>query len=206
MSAERDIKGLHAIAASGLQGPAAHGQIRLAQPVGLARGRVHEVLGDGGDAFALMAAACTAGPVLWIGLARDIECLAPTGLQRFLDPARFVVVVGGDRDELLWAAEQALRARSAPCVILELKDGPDLKESRRFQIAAEDSGAIGIVLIQRRAQTSAAETRWQCDAAGDAWEWRCTKSKRGLTGAWRVSWRGNKHAPDLVALAASASA
>ncbi len=207
MSENRRTRHLHTVAAAELQGPAAHGEIRLAQPVRLARGRVHEVMGDSADIFALAAAARAVGPVLWIGLKRDVDTLAPTGLQRFVDPARLILVSGGDRSELLWAAEQALRARSAPCVILELRDGPDLRESRRLQIAAEESGAIGIVLVQGRARTSAAETRWRCDAAaGDGWGWLCTKSKRGPPGAWRVSWMGNDHAPDLVALVASASA
>lgn len=207
MSAERDIRRLRAVAAADLQGPAAHGCIRVAQPVGLARGRVHEVLGEGADIFALAAAAAATGPVLWIGLKRDVESLAPTGLQRFIDPGRLILVSGGDRGELLWAAETALRARSAPGVVLELRDGPDLKESRRLQIAAEESGAIGLILVQGRARTSAAETRWRCDAVtGGMWDWVCTKSKRGRPGAWRASWRGKTHAPDLVALAAAASA
>ena len=207
MSEKRQTKRPQAIAAASLPGPAAHGEITLARPLRLARGRVHEVMGDSPEVFALAAAARVAGPVLWIALPRDAGSLAPTGLQRFVDPARLILVVGIDRGECLWAAEQALRARSAPCVILELKDGPDLRESRRLQIAAEEGGAIGLVLLQGRARTSAAETRWRCEAlAGEGWEWICIKSKRGAPGAWRVSWMGNNHAPDLVALAASASA
>jgi len=207
MNEDIQIRRLQAVAAAGLQGPAAHGHIRLAQPVELARGRVHEILGESADVFALAAIAAASGPVLWTGLRRDVGSLAPTGLQRFIDPARLILVFGGDRGELLWAAETALRARSAPCVILELKEGPGLKESRRLQIAAEESGAIGLILVQGRARTSAAETRWQCDAVReDAWNWICTKSKRGRPGAWRVSWREKTDAPDLVALVAAASA
>lgn len=86
MSEERLTDHLHVIAAADIQGPEAHGQIRLAPPVGLAWGRVHEVLGD---AIALMAMACTAEPVLWIGLPRDIKSLAPSGLQRFPAPETF---------------------------------------------------------------------------------------------------------------------
>lgn len=205
--AETDIRHLAAMTAANLHGPAAHGEVCLSGPLRLARGRVHEVLGDSADIFALAAAAASAGPLIWIGLGREVTTLAPAALQHFVDPARLILTVGLNRGELLWAAEQALRARSAPCVIVELQDGPGLKESRRLQIAAEESGAIGFVLIQGRARTSAAETRWHCEAAaGRGWVWTCMKSKRGAPGAWRVSWMGKDHAPDLVALAAAASA
>ncbi len=207
MSAGTEITRLQTIAATGLAGPAAHGEIRLAGPVSLARGRVHEVMGDSADIFALTAAAAAKGPVFWIGVSRDVETLAPTGLQDFVDPARLVLSIGLNRAETLWAGEQALRSRAAPCVIVELQDGPDLKESRRLQIAAEESGAVGLVLVHGRARASAAETRWTCDAAaGDGWVWNCTKSKRGPPGAWRASSSGKHHAPHLVAMAASATA
>lgn len=207
MREDRQNRRLQAIRATGLREAAQPGDLRLAAPLALARGRLHEALGEGADSLALAAAAGAAGPLVWIGLKRDMASLAPTGLQGFADPARFLLVSGQDRSELLWAAEQALRARAAPCVILELKDGPDLRESRRLQLAAGESGALGLVLVRGQARTSAAETRWQCDAApGGGWTWICTKRRRGPPGAWHVSWKGRSHAPDLVALAAPASA
>ncbi|WP_084399875.1 ImuA family protein [Henriciella aquimarina] len=207
MSAKPDIRRLQALTAATLHGPAAHGDVRLSGPVRLARGRVHEVMGDGGEVFALAAAARYDGPLIWIGQAGDVASLAPSALQRFIDPARMILTIGQGRSELLWAAEQALRARSGPCVILELHDGPGLKESRRLQIAAEESGALGLVILHGKARTSAAETRWQCEAAaGTGWVWKCLKAKRGAPGAWQVSWIGGEHAPDLVAMAAAASA
>ena len=82
-----------------------------------------------------------------------------------------------------------------------------MTESRRLQIAAEEGGAIGLILLRDRANTSAAETRWECRAAsGGGWDWICTKRRRGVPGAWQVSWKGRPHAPDLVPLAATASA
>ena len=207
MKAKADLTRVQTVAPAQLAGTAGHGEIRVAGPVRLARGRVHEVRGDGADIFVLTAAAAATGPLFWIGTAREINTLAPTGLQGFVDPARLVLTVGLTRAETLWAGEQALRSRAAPCVIVELQDGPDLKESRRLQIAAEESGAIGLVILHGRAKTSAAETRWTCEAAaGGGWVWICTKAKRGTPGAWRVSALGKHHAPDLVPLAASATA
>ncbi len=197
---------LSALKAGLVPGPAGGG-IQLASCLTLARGRVHEIMGDSADVFALMVAGVADGPVYWIGSWREIESLSPTGIQDFLDPSRLVLTCCLNRGETLWAAEQALRARSAACVIAQLQDGPDLRESRRLQIAAEEGGAVGLTLLRGRAGNSAAETRWQCMARPEGgWEWICTKHKRGMPGAWRVSWRGKHHAPDLVPLAATASA
>jgi protein ImuA len=207
MKNEPDASDLQIVTATGVPAGAAHGEIRLAPCISLARGRVHEIMGNSADVFALIAAGAAIGPVFWIGLSREVESLAPTGMQDFLDPARLVLTIALNRGECLWAAEQALRARSAACVIAELQDGPDLKESRRLQIAAEEGGAVGLIILHGRASTSAAETRWQCEAApGGRWIWICTKRKRGMPGAWHVSWKGKHHAPDLVPLAATASA
>ncbi len=203
----RDERHIRAALSAGLHAAAAHGEICLAGPVRLKRGRVHEGTGDSADIFALSVAAASSGPVLWIGMERSISSLAPTGLQDFIDPGRLILVSGCNRNELLWAAEQALRARCAACVILELMDGPDLRESRRLQISAEQGGSVGIVLIGGRARTSAAETRWhRSAAAGGGWQWVCSKNKSGLPGTWRAAWTGRDHAPDLITLAGSASA
>jgi len=130
-------------------------ELCLADPVRLAKARVHEAMGDSADMFAVLAASRLSGPIIWIGLPRDIGSLAPTALQDFIDPARIILTEGISRSEVLWAAEQALRAACAPCVVIELSRGPNLRESRRLQIAAEEGGGIGILLIHGRAHTSA---------------------------------------------------
>ena len=169
--------------------PVRHSVLDLGPGLSLARGRVHEVLGNAADMFAVLAASRMSGSIFWIGAQREIETLDPAALQDFLDPARITLIAGVSRAEILWAAEQALRTPAA--IIAEIGQGPDLRESRRLQIAAEESGAVGIMLINGRAQTSAAETRWECRQAGEnQWAWICTKDKRGGGGAWRVSWEG----------------
>lgn len=166
----------------------------LSGPVRLAKGRVHEVTGDSADMFAVLTASRLTGPIIWIGLARDIGSLAPTALQDFIDPARVILTEGISRSEVLWAAEQALRARCAPCVVIELSGGPNLRESRRLQVAAQQGGGLGIILIHGRAHTSACETRWHCAAScsgENAWLWSLTKNRRGELGTWHVNWTKN---------------
>jgi len=166
-------------------------ELSLSGPVRLAKGRVHEVSGDSADMFAVLAASKLQGPIIWIGLSRDIGSLAPTALQDFIDPARVILTEGISRSEVLWAAEQALRASCAECVVIELSNGPNLRESRRLQLAAEEGGGIGLILIHGRANTSACETRWQCKASNigeNVWVWSLTKNRKGELGTWQVRW------------------
>ena len=186
----------------------------LSGPVRLAKGRVHEAMGDSADMFAILAASRLSGPIIWIGLARDIGSIAPTALQDYIDPARVILTEGVSRSELLWAAEQALRAACAPCVIVELSGGPNLRESRRLQIAAEEGGGVGIILLHGRAHTSACETRWTCEASNageNIWTWTLNKNRKGELGAWRVSWvksetQGGAYEAGVIHLAAATAA
>lgn len=189
-------------------------ELCLSEPVRLAKGRVHEAMGDSADMFAVLTASRLSGPIIWIGLAREIGSLAPTALQDFIDPARIILTEGVSRSEVLWAAEQALRATCAQCVVIELSSGPNLRESRRLQIAAEEGGGIGIILIHGRAHTSACETRWQCEASNageNAWVWSLTKNRKGELGAWRVHWAnsetsGGAYEAGVIHLAAATAA
>ena len=170
-----------------------HGALVLDDKLSIMRGRVHELTGQGRDVLALALCACSSGTLVWIGTRREVDALAPTGLREFVDPSRFILVVGSHRREILWAAEQALRTRGVACVTFQLSEGPDLTESRRLQIAAESSGATGLILLSGQAQVSAAQTRWQCEPVCDGqteWVWRCEKNKRGRLGRWKVRRQG----------------
>jgi protein ImuA len=174
--------------------------VRLADNVVLPRARVHEVLGRASDSFAVLTAAQTRGAIFWIGERAAVGTLTPFALSDFIDPTRIVLIETSDRKETLWATEQSLRCPGAAVVITQLHLGPDLRESRRLQLAAETGGGLGLVLIERRAQASAAQTRWECEpdsradmlgaprlnAAG--WSWALTKNKAGPVGRWRVDW------------------
>jgi len=185
-----------------------HGSVVLAKQIQLSKGKIHEAQGDSADMFAVLVAAQLQGPIIWIGLDHDVRSLAPTALQAYLDPARLIMIEAINRLEILWAAEQAIRTTGIAAVIVELGNGLDLSESRRLQIAAEQSGCLGIVLIGSSALTSAAETRWQCRACSDnesAWVWQLNKNKKGELSAWRVTWVGGKDAPGAIDLVTTAA-
>lgn len=177
------------------------GSVRLTDGLTLKRGRVHEITGRAADSFALIVASKLSGPIVWIGQARDVGSLMPMALGEFIDPSRMLLTEGINRKEVLWAAEQVLRCKAAGLVVIQLRIGPDLYESRRLQIAAEQGGGLGVILIDRLAQSSAADTRWNCRplAANDAhlserWIWSLTKNKSGPTGQWQVTRKGGQDA------------
>jgi len=173
--------------------------IWLNDELSLQRGRIHEITGTANDSFAVVMAAKLKGPIVWIGRGRDVATLTPTALKSFIEPTRVVLTEGSSRKEVLWAAEQVLRSKGAALTIIQLSLGPDLKESRRLQLAAEQGRGLGLVLIEKRAQSSAAQTRWSCEpvvsAANDdglsgQWLWEITKNKSGPVGRYAVKWRG----------------
>ena len=194
--------------------------LSLAQPtlsvgagVSLRKGRTHEVIGPGADLFAIIAAAEQDRGILWISLYRDLVSLCPTGLQAYLNVEDVILVEAVSRGELLWAADQALRAEGGFCVILDMPDQLSLKESRRLQLSAEQGGGLGLILLRGGVSSSAAQTRWDCTplhAEQPVWEWRCGKGKNGEMGTWRVTRTGGQkrgqNAKDTLHMAPAASA
>jgi protein ImuA len=142
----------------------------LAGDLTLRRGRVHELCGPSRVMLAARIMARTHGPVVWIRPGWVAERLNAAGLQPLADPAR-LILVQADRDEnLLWAAEEALRSGAAPLVVAELLSPPALTPTRRLHLAAE-SGAqaahrdgqtapLGLVLLPGSGGAQGVESRW----------------------------------------------
>lgn len=192
--------------------------IWLTDELSLQRARIHEVMGQASDSFAVMMAFKLKGPIVWIGRGHDVGSITPTALKNFIDPARIVLTEGTSRKEVLWAGEQALRSKGAALTIIELHIGPDLRESRRLQLAAEEGKGVGLILIRRRAQSSASQTRWICEPQLGSdevvhntpmpgpWVWEMTKNKSGPVGRWSVKWREGKDATHNVHMVSATAA
>lgn len=156
-----------------------------------ARGRIHEATGASSSSVALCAGSACTGPIFWTGVHRDVAAVRAKGIARFFNPSRLIQCESANRKEILWCGEEALRCKGAGLVIIQIDTGPDLFESRRLQIAAQIGGSLGIVLIGKRAQSSAAQTRWHCTPHPHFpghWFWDLTKNKSGRLGHWSVSW------------------
>lgn len=139
--------------------------IALGPGVGLARARTHEATGPARTVLALLVAARLAGPVLWLHPRRTTERLMGEGVRRFIDPGRLVLVRPRTPDEILWAAEEALRTGLVPLVVTELPEPPRLTPVRRLHLAAEIGATQGtaptaLLLAAGDGGAAGVETRW----------------------------------------------
>ncbi|MGZ8350093.1 MAG: ImuA family protein [Allosphingosinicella sp.] len=141
---------------------------------GLALGALHEVAGGGagavdGAAAALFAAGIGArspGLVLWCVTRPDL--FAPAVDQAGLHPDRIIYAEAGDEKTVLACFEEGLRHGGLGAVVGEVAR-LSMTASRRLQLAAENSGTIGIAVRRWRRQTEAADfgqptaavTRWR---------------------------------------------
>jgi protein ImuA len=177
---------------------------------GLAFGALHEVAGGGNGAvdgaaaafFAAGIAARTRGQVLWCVTRQDL--FAPALAQAGLAPDRVIYVEAGDDKAVLACFEEALRHNKLGAVVAEVAH-LSMTASRRLQLAAEDSGVIGLALRRWRRQVEAAEfrqptastTRWRVSAlpstplpvasVGRArWRFELIRCRRGKSAEFEV--------------------
>ncbi len=174
---------------------------------GLARGGIHEFLGDpgAGAAFGLVAAllgrlAPTEGTVLWCRATGAAAALHGPGLARFGCPLdRLILVEARGPIETLWVLEEALRCRHLAAAVGE-GTAPTLTAGRRLQLAAEAGGTIGLLLppALARPPPSVALTRWRIAAVpagpegGGAgrprWSVALLRCRGGGVGEWILEW------------------
>ncbi len=113
---------------------------------------IEVLIGDNGlgevQIFLPALAACQqalCGEVPWlVWIAPPHEPYAPALAQQGIDLRRFLVVRPASATEALWAAEQALNSGVCAAVFLWLK-GTDDRWLRRLKLAAEASGALGVL-------------------------------------------------------------
>lgn len=143
------------------------------------------------------------GSVAWIGKQRHIY--AP-GLAAYgLDPKR-ILFIQAERDrDALWAMEEALRCKGLAAVVGEVADA-DLTATRRLQLAAEESGATGILLRAnpKKTGTSACVTRWHIRPMQSVaesglpgvgvtrWHAELLKTRGGRPAAWDIEWKNGR--------------
>jgi protein ImuA len=168
---------------------------RILPDGGLARGALHEVVGDAGDRAAatgfilrLLVGLAVQGPVLWC--LADPDLYGP-GLRRLgLAPDRLILARTRKDADLLWAMEEGLKTPGLAAVLGE-PYRLDLTATRRLQLAAESAGGLGLVLRPADAgKATAAVTRWRIASAPSAVSAPDEPVPRDfglMRGRWRVS-------------------
>ena len=195
-----------------------HAEVDATLQGGLVIGAVHEVFAAAGPQSAAatgfiagLAGRVTARrPLVWVRQDfTEIEsgALSISGLAELgLDPRLLVTVHAADVDSALRTAADALACDALGAVVLEVWGEArqlDLVASRKLTLAAQASGATGLVLrMAAEPRPSTAETRWIVRAAhsppgshpSSAWgsplfEARLVRNRHGPTGRWIMEWK-----------------
>lgn len=187
---------------------------------------LHELCpaGPGAEAaaigFALGLAASWGGQVFWAGeegVFAEEGAPYPPGLAQFgLNLSRLIVIRAAKREEVMWAAEEALSASGAVviCALSGRGKPLDLKATRRLLLFAERNHSR-CLLVRPLAEASAAWTRWRISPAQSsddpdelgqpAYGLELMRNRGGPAGArYTIQW--NAHAREFADLARDRSA
>ncbi len=172
---------------------------------GLPAGCIHEVKG------ANLASALTFSTILSARLAGDQGNIVYISPDRSLHPLgllpygtrldQFLLVTVRRSQDLAWAVMEALRCSQVSAVMTVL-DGLNLTDSRRLQLAAENSGATGFLLGRAASAPIAAPiTRWKVSSSvgkpgqrfdEPAWTLDLLYCRGGRPGSWSIEWRNQR--------------
>jgi protein ImuA len=169
---------------------------------GLIPGRLHEGCGPARHMLALMLARATAGPVLWIRPGWEPGAPNPDGVWPLIDPARLLLAEPGRAADLLWCAEEGLRAGAVALVVAELPEPPGLTPVRRLHLAAEAGAAaagrppLGLILTPGDGGAPGVESRWHMAPRhgpdDTAWRLERRRARMAPPAAWTVTLTGRR--------------
>ncbi len=146
------------------------------------------------------------GVCLWIGLSGD---LYPPALKAFgVEPDRVIFINLSKDKEVLWVIEEALKCTGLTAVVGEVRE-MDFKQSRRLQLAVEQSHVTGFIMRNQSNKTgsTACAARWQIKplpgepADGlpglsfPRWEVGLLRVRNGRPGNWTIEWNEGKFRP-----------
>ena len=139
------------------------------------------------------------GVCIWISASRMVY---PPALKAFgLAPENFIFIDLKDEKEVLWAMLEALKCERVNAVLGELRE-LSFTESRRFQLAVEQSRVTGFILRKqpRIANTIASVSQWRITSLASefyedmpgvgfpCWQAELIKVRNGKPGKWKIAW------------------
>jgi protein ImuA len=146
------------------------------------------------------------GACLWIGLSGN---LFPTALKAFgVEPDRVIFINLSKEKDVLWVMEEALKCEGLAAVVGELRE-IDFKQSRRLQLAVEQSHVTGFVLRNHsdKMGSTACAARWQIKPVPSEpvdglpglgfprWQVELLRVRNGQPGSWIIEWSEGKFRP-----------
>jgi protein ImuA len=139
------------------------------------------------------------GVCVWISRARRL--FAPAFASFGVAPDKIIFISLAKDKDVLWVMEEALKCAGLTAVVCELRE-MDFKQSRRLQLAVEQSRVTGFVLRNsaEKLSSTACAARWQVRALSSAelnglpglgfprWQVELLKVRNGQTGSWVLEW------------------
>ena len=139
------------------------------------------------------------GACLWVGLSQSV--FAPALSAFGIEPHRVIFLNLLRDEEVLWVMEEALKCMGLAAVIGEVS-ALDFKQSRRLQLATEQSKVPGFVLRNASGKlgSTACAARWQVKPLPSEtvnglpglglprWQVELLKVRNGQPGSWVVEW------------------
>lgn len=170
-------------------------------------GAIHELISDRNENAAatngflagLLGKLNNNGYCLWVSNKRTIF---PSALKQFgIDPDRIIFIDLRQQRDVLWAVEEALKCDILSAVVGELSE-LSFTESRRLQLAVEQSGVTGFIHRHRprSLNTVACVTRWKINplpgnvednmpgVGFPRWNVELLKVRNGKPGIWDIEW------------------
>lgn len=167
----------------------------------LMNARTHEAHGPSALAFAFILAGhlCRQNEqnVLWVREAWRREQINPVGFAPYFDPKKLLIAQAPSHIDVLATAEEALRSKTVPLVIMEISQPIGLTAGRRLQLAALEGNATGLCLLPEGMGSNATHTRWHCSPVFTAssqetdstlQRWEIIRNKSGTLKSWIVKW------------------
>jgi protein ImuA len=146
------------------------------------------------------------GLCLWVGNSRKIF---PPGIKHFgMEPDRLVFINAPRIKDILWIIEEALKCEALTAVAGEVKE-LSFTDSRRLQLAVENSGVTGFIHrnCPRKENAVACTTRWKISTlpsltkdnlpgvGNSSWHVELEKVRNGRPHSWQVSWTDKSFMP-----------
>ncbi|MBB6107807.1 protein ImuA [Mucilaginibacter lappiensis] len=160
---------------------------------GLVTGVLSALLGQGGIC-------------VWIGRARRL--FAPALTFFGIEPHKVIFISLSKDKDALWVMEEALKCPGLTAVVCEVQE-LDFKQSRRLQLAVEQSRVTGFVLRNAKDKlgSTACAARWQVKSLPSAglnglpglgflrWHVELLKVRNGQPGSWSLEWNEGRFVP-----------
>jgi protein ImuA len=143
------------------------------------------------------------GICIWASYSRRIY---PPALKRFgINPDRIVFIDVQREKDVLWVTEEALKCKGIAAVICETSH-LDFQESRRLQLAIEQSHVTGFILRKdaKHIPNTVCLTRWTIrplktqlrpglpGVGHPRWQVDLLKVKNGQPGSWVFEWKNKQ--------------